>query len=305
MKVWLMPVQRLTFLLAMLPLTAGAQAQVGDTLLFQNIRVFDGTRTLDRASVLVASGRIVSVGADVRAPGAAEVIDGSGKTLLPGLIDVHVHAFGAALSQALVFGVTTVLDMFTAPQAAAGWQLEQERGGGLERADIFSAGILVTAPGGHGTEYGMPIPTISRPESAQAFVDARINEGSDYIKIVYDDGASYGLSFPTLDRETLTAVIAAAHERSMRAVVHVSTLEAAREALAAGADGLAHVFADALPDAQICSLAAERRAFVIPTLTVLESVTGVADGAWLQIPRLRPTWRPNRSYQPTFGRRGT
>jgi len=55
-------------------------------------------------------------------------------------------------------------------------------------ADLRSAGTLVTAPGGHGTVYGLSIPTLSSPEQAQAFVDALIAEGSDYIKIVYDNG---------------------------------------------------------------------------------------------------------------------
>ena len=53
-----------------------------------------------------------------------------------------------------------------------------------DRADLYSAGILATAPGGHGTEYGMAIPTLTKPEEAQAWVDARIAEGSDYIKII-------------------------------------------------------------------------------------------------------------------------
>src|ERR671913_74664 len=73
----------------------------------------------------------------------------------------------------------------------------QNAGKADARADMFSAGILVTAPGGHGTEYGMTIPTITSPDSAQAFVDARLAEGSDWIKIVYDDGRAYGMSTPT------------------------------------------------------------------------------------------------------------
>jgi hypothetical protein len=52
--------------------------------------------------------------------------------------------------------------------------------------DLFSAGTLVTPPGGHGTEYGFPIPTITAADQADAFVAARVAEGSDYIKIVYD-----------------------------------------------------------------------------------------------------------------------
>ena len=140
-------------------------------------------------------------------PPGAEVIDGAGRTLLPGLIDAHTHAFGDALERALLFGVTTELDMFTDHRFAAEMRAEQRTTAGAPgRADIFSAGTLVTAPGGHGTEYGMPIPTIASAAEATAFVDARIAEGSDYIKVVYEDGRSHGLKMPSVSNEVLGSV---------------------------------------------------------------------------------------------------
>ena len=87
--------------------------------------------------------------------------------------------------------------MFTDHRFAATMRAEQQRAdGALGRADILSAGTLVTSPKGHGTEYGLQIPTLASAGDAQAFVDARIAEGSDYIKIVYDDGAAYGDANP-------------------------------------------------------------------------------------------------------------
>jgi imidazolonepropionase-like amidohydrolase len=124
-------------------------------------------------------------------------------------------------------------------------------GGANDRADLFSAGVLATAPGGHGTEYGFPIPTISTPDSAQAFFDARIAEGSDYIKIVYDDGSAFSIRWPSIDEATLRALINAAHRRNKLAVVHVSRASAARTALDARADGLMHMFVDRAPDAEL------------------------------------------------------
>jgi len=100
---------------------------------------------------------------------------------------------------AFVGGTVTELDMFTDHRFAASMRAEQAAGKADGRADLFSAGTLVTAPKGHGTEYGMDIPTITAPGEAQAFVDARIAEGSDWIKIVYDDGHEYGISFATID----------------------------------------------------------------------------------------------------------
>ena len=84
----------------------------------------------------------------------------------------------------------------------------------------------------------MAIPTLASADEAPAFVDARIAEGSDYIKIIYDDGATYGLSFPTISREVLQAAIAATKARGKLAVVHIGSRQGAQDAIAAGASGL-------------------------------------------------------------------
>jgi imidazolonepropionase-like amidohydrolase len=254
-------------------------AQSTSSILFRGVRVFDGTKATDSQDVLVTGDRIARVGRAIAPPSGARVIDGSGKTLLPGFIDAHTHTFGDANRAALPFGVTTELDMFTEAGLARRMRAEQAAGQATDRADLFSASILVTAPRGHGTQFGMPIPTLQRPESAQRFVDARIAEGSDWIKIVYDDGHAYGMQIATLDRATLRAAIEAAHKRGKLAVVHIGDYAAARDAIEAGADGLVHLFVDREPAADFGRLVATRKAFIIPTLTVNMSITGVAGGA--------------------------
>ncbi len=261
------------FLGAVLPDRAHAQTAAPTTLIRQ-ANVFDGSRMIGVRDVLVSGGRIARVAPSITAPAGAAIVDGTGKTLLPGLIDAHTHVFGDALQQALVFGVTTELDMFTLTSEAARLRAEQKAGNVASRADIFSAGTLATAPKGHGTEYGIPIPTISSPDSAQSWVDARIGEGSDYIKIVFDDGRAYGMNRPTVSSATLTALIKSAHNRKKIAVVHVGSAADARTAIEAGADGLVHLFADRVPSADFGKLAARHKVFVIPTLTVITSITG-------------------------------
>ena len=163
--------------------------------------------------------------------------------------------------------------MFTDPTTAADFRKLDGTAAGRETADFRSAGVLVTAPKGHGTEYGMAIPTITSPGEAQAFVDARIAEGSDYIKIVYDDGHTYGIKFATIDKPTMKAVVDAAHARKKLAVVHIGDLAGARDAIDVGANGLVHLFVDSMPDAGFARLVAAHKAFVIPTLSVLESIS--------------------------------
>jgi imidazolonepropionase-like amidohydrolase len=268
-------------LCAMLP-AAGqpAPAPASHPVAIRNVRLFDGQHVIPNATVVFDGLTIKAAGKDVTVPVGAEVIDGSGRTLLPGLIDSHTHAFEDALERALRFGVTTELDMFTSADVARGWRTEQAAGNVATRADIYSASTLVTVPGGHGTEY-FKIPTFTPGGDPQAFIDARIAEGSDYIKLIYDDGKAYSVSFPTLTKDDLRALIAAAHKRKKLTVVHIGSLAGARGAIEAGADGLAHLFGDVPPDPAFGKFVAEHHAFVVPTLTVVESASGTPSGASL------------------------
>ena len=285
----------LTLLTSAIGALANPSAVRADTIAFRNVRVFDGTTLIPNVNVIVRDGKISAVAADAEVPDTATVIDGRGKTLIPGLIDAHTHTFTAEhLRTAVMFGVTTELDMFTAASFAAERRSEQAAGKAVGRADLFSAGTLVTSPGGHGTEYGMEIPTIAAPDQADAFVAARVAEGSDYIKIVYDDGSEIHLPWKTIDEATLGAVIRAAKARKKLAVVHVLAREFARRAVAAGADGLVHLWVDQPVNEAFVHLAAERKAFVIPTLTVLDSVNKAGGNAALaDDPNLSPYLSPD------------
>jgi imidazolonepropionase-like amidohydrolase len=255
---------------------------------FHDVAVFDGQKLQPPTMVVIEGDHIVRVGAGPD-PAGATVVDGRGKTLLPGLIDAHAHPFLAALKEALLFGVTTELDMLGIPEGA----VEAKKRASPDEADLRTAGYAVTAPGGHGTEYGFPAPTLKSASDAQAFVDARIKEGSDFIKIIYDDGKSYGIHFNTLSKETLRAAVAAAHKRGKLAVVHIATFAAAREAIDAGADALVHLFIDRSPDPEFGRFAAKHRVFVVPTLSVLASACGGGAGtALLEDHHLAPYLAP-------------
>lgn len=252
---------------------------LADTWLIRDARVFDGEQMHAKRSVLVKDDKIVDADFRGAAPAGARIVDGAGRTLLPGLIDSHVHAY-RHLELPLMFGVTTQIDMFTGVDTMRMITEKMRANANHGQADMYSAGTLVTAPGGHGTEYGMAIPTLTRPEDAQAFVDARIAEGSYFIKIVMEAG-SPGHPMATLDLPTVKAVIAAAHARGKLAVVHISNLADARAALEAGADGLAHLFnGPALSSEELAAfvqLARQKHAFIIPTLSVLESIAGLRE----------------------------
>jgi imidazolonepropionase-like amidohydrolase len=121
-------------------------------------------------------------------------------------------------------------------------------------------------------------PTVSVPGEADAFVAARVAEGSDFIKIIYDDIERYGKKLPTLDEATVAALATAAHARGRIAVAHIGDERTARGAMAAGVDGLAHLFQGTIVSADFGQFAATHRVFIIPTLSVLYSACGMPDG---------------------------
>jgi imidazolonepropionase-like amidohydrolase len=269
---------------------AAAPAKASPTeFVIRDVRLFDGERFHERSSVWVRDGRVQAVGDGLEVPAHVVAVDGAGRTLLPGLVDAHVHTWGAARRDALRFGVTTMLDMFSDPRALPAARAERASLAPTDRADLWSAGTLATAAGGHGTQFGMAIPTLAAPGEADAWVQARRDEGSDYIKIVREDMHVYreGEALPTLDAATSAAIIQAAHRRGLRAMVHASAQEAARESLRDGADGLVHVFQDAVADDALLALARERGAFVVPTLTVLAGFSG-EHSALADDPRVSP-----------------
>ncbi len=118
------------------------------------------------------------------------------------------------------------------------------------------------------------MPVLANASEAQGWVDARIAEGSDYIKIIYDDMTAYGRTTPgpTLSKDTVRALIAAAHKRGKLAVVHFGAEREAREAIEAGADGLMHLFVGEHTAPGFGQVAAAHHVFVVPTLSVLESI---------------------------------
>jgi imidazolonepropionase-like amidohydrolase len=247
----------------------------GNSFVIRNVRVFDGERVLDRVNVVVKAGLIISVGRG-KPPADLPGVEGSGRTLLPGFIDAHAHVQNDnALRHALRFGVTTQLDMFTRVAYMQGHKADRDRLGKTDMSDLYSAGAPVTSPGGMGTQFGIPFPTIAGPTEASAFVRARLAEGSDYIKVLYEPSAGF---VTTISKETLTNVIAAAHAQGALAVIHISSLEGARAAVAAGADGLVHIFADApIDDALLANMSA-KRVFVTPTLSIFAAIDGKSVG---------------------------
>ncbi len=271
-----------------------------------NAIIFDGDKIIDATTLLMAGGLIKNVGGAV--PEGAEIIDANGATILPGLIDAHVHTSIDSLRDALKFGVTTELEMmggFTSKGREI--QLADIE----DIADVRSAGMGLTAPGGHPDELmpGDGIPDfvlqemekmseekraafiaaheehlanksgaldVTTAQGAIEFVHQQVEGGADYFKIMIEEGTvmnSPGL--PVISEEVLKVAVDEAHKLNKLAIAHVLTAEAARTAMAVGVDGLAHLFIDRPSWTQeLIKSIAERGAFVVPCLVLNSSIIG-------------------------------
>jgi hypothetical protein len=117
-----------------------ARPERADSFAVTNVRVFDGRRVIPDATVVVRNGRIRAVGRHLDVPPNLPEIDGSGKTLMPGIIDSHGHAGERRqLERTAQFGITTLMDMQSANPFATQMYGEQRRGEAHDRADFFSA----------------------------------------------------------------------------------------------------------------------------------------------------------------------
>jgi imidazolonepropionase-like amidohydrolase len=270
-----------------------AHAETRNATVIRHVRVFDGQSVINGTSVLIANGKVTAIGPSLTVPMGTTVVEGNGRTLLPGLIDAHTHIRSRQdLEQSRALGVTTDVCMLMDVKLFRAIKQEQQANGANNRADLFSSGYAATAPGGHRTEKGLSVPTISDPEEAQTWVDNRIAEGSEFIKIIYENGGDLGQGGrPSIDKATLRALIVAAHGRGKLAVVHIHSEAQAVDAIEANADGLAHLFSHGsdILDPQFAQIVAAHHAFVIPTLSVLESVCNQNPGRRvLNDPKLGP-----------------
>ena len=264
-------------------------------------KVFDGERVLGELDVHVTGEVIRAVGRS--RPDGVEVVDGSGATLLPGLIDTHTHASAEGLRHALAFGITTELDMASVPETMI--PLRAEAAQCRDMADVRTPSFALTHPDGHPHQLREGLndpdwPTATTAGEAAIFVEDRIGEGADYLKVIAEDGHVLGVSVPSVAREVLAATVEAGHARGKMVLAHAMTLAAAEQVVAAGVDGLIHVFFDKAHTPELLERIAKSGMFVVPTLSVLASITDQSAGGDLACdPRVQaklpPAWLDNLS----------
>ncbi len=281
------------------------------TVLIRDVRIVIGDgEVIESGSVLIKNGKIEEI---YRGPAPdakmlkAEPIEGSGKTLLPGLIDMHVHlaspggilpkpedyqpqkTLPRALAAYLFSGVTAVRSVGDPMDAVLGQRALIESGESLG-AELFVAGPMFTTPGGHGTEYTKQLPESIRqnadaqlvrlpktPDEARQMVRDLKARKVDAVKAILESGVS-GMLFNRMDVAILKAISEEAATLGLPLATHTGNAADVADAIGAGTRTVEHgSLRDMIPDAVFVKMKELGIAYD-PTLSVAEAFTMLGAG---------------------------
>jgi imidazolonepropionase-like amidohydrolase len=309
--------KRFLIVLALLATTAlGAEPRL---IAVKAARVIDGRGNVTAPGVVVVRGnKIESVG--TAAPSDAQVIDLGDSTILPGLIDAHVHTLlqgditaadydeqlfreslayralraSKALRIALSHGFTTVRDLETEGAMYTDVDLKKAVNAGIiagPRMVVSTRAMSVTGgygPSGYAPDvtYPMGVQIVDGVENGRKAVREQIAHGADWIKVYADrsyfvDKDGTLSSIPTFTLEEMKAIVDEAHRLRHKVAAHAMARPGISNALNAGVDSIEHGIS--IPNDLIDMMVA-KGVYLCPTLTVTEVVAPGRGGVWLKIP---------------------
>ena len=255
------------------------EAEATDAVAFEGARVIVGNGdVIENGTFVVENGRLTAVGDS----GAVEVVAGAtridlaGRTVMPAIIDTHVHLRSTRdelvedLQRKAYYGVAAVMSLGRGVGDVA-YQVRDEVIPNAARYRTADRGITAPEPGRTDVPYW-----ISTEEEARAAVQDVASKNPELVKIWVDDRNG---QFEKLTPELYGAVIDAAHQHGLRVTAHVFTLEDAKGLLRAGLDAFAHGIRDMDVDDEVVELFRER-----PDVVLVPNLPGsgvATDLSWL------------------------
>lgn len=262
-------------------LAARPDAQTGGATAFVGARVVvgDGTAPIENATVVVRNGQIAEVGpsARVRVPAGAARVDVAGKTIMPTIVDTHVHLgttrapLVTDLRDRVYFGVSAALSLGLDP-AGDPFAVRDEQAPGLARYFLAGRGITMPEPGRSDVPYW-----VTSEAEARKAVQEQAALKVDVIKIWVDDRDG---KYKKMPPDIYTSVIDEAHKAKLRVAAHIFNLSDAKGLLKAGIDVFAHGIRDVDADDELVALVKAR-----PNVVLIPNMPDrgvVADYAWLK-----------------------
>ncbi|MBX2805171.1 MAG: amidohydrolase family protein [Hyphomicrobiales bacterium] len=271
----------------------GCEPQAAD-LVIENVTVIDGTGRPPKegVSVTITDNRIADIrrgGDTVSVDDNVRRIDGAGKFLIPGLMDMHIHLKGGseitkdglrkpainrkqgigALHSYLYSGVTSLYDSGNNPDFIMGLR-EGERSGKITAPRIFATGAIVTYPGSHGSSYEEG-DVSSWPEAIET-LDRHLKRKPDIVKLTLEErGWGARPMIPILPVALMEKIIEYYNDQGVRTTVHTPSEVRARQAIYAGVDNLSHPVITGPVSEKFVKLMGAKKTPMVTTLTIGEN----------------------------------
>ncbi|BFU95852.1 MAG: putative Imidazolonepropionase [Nitrospira sp.] len=269
-------------------------------LAIRSARVIDGTgRAWDKATVVVRGDRIAAVGdhRNLSVPRGARIIDGRGLTVLPGLIDCHVHlCLGSEADvvaaveqdspsftllkaarrarQTLEAGITTVRDVGSRDHSIFALQRAIDAGI-LPGPRIVGSGLAICMIGGHARFIGREV---EGEAQVRAVAREQLAAGAGVIKVIASGGVLTPGTSPDLAQMTereMAAAVTVAQEAGKKVAAHAHGASGMRNAIRAGVHSIEHA---TLLDDETVGLMREHGVFAVPTLSALATTAACRRG---------------------------
>lgn len=273
-------------------------------ILIKNVDIFNGkdAEIIKNKDVVLEDGNIKIITENFTSNDKKyTIVDGEGKTLMPGFIDAHVHLSGNGavswekvstdetynLAAYLYAGITTVYDLGGLASDTKKLS-EKVKSGKIIGPNIYNSHLPITVKNGHPVPLtkellGFPlkmfvnslVPTIEKKEDATEIIDDYIENKIDFVKIIYDQIPS---NAPEMKFDELKALIDASHKKGYKVFVHIGSPQNAVDAINAGADILAHgIWRGKLTPKQ-ADVIAKSKIPIIYTLAAFQNVHTIHQG---------------------------
>ena len=275
-----------------------------DYVVFRGGNVIDGINSepLKNAVLIVKGDKIQYSGPldSVAIPDRSYQLEISGKTILPGLIDAHLHLLGIKSLDPLDWivdppelrGMRAVMDAwrlvergFTTVRCCGSpnsiFLRKAIEEGSITGPRVVSCGAMITQTGGHGdTVHSLPIDWIQPPRGYGRIADGadecrkaareQLREGADFIKVCTTGGVTSERDLPTSSQFTIQeirAIVEEAHNVGVMVSSHAQGTQGIKNALLAGVDTIEHGY---YLDDETIEMILERNAYLVPTLSIAE-----------------------------------
>jgi imidazolonepropionase-like amidohydrolase len=245
---------------AMLLASCGTPPPAGPVTAYENARLIVGDGSvIENAVLLVANGKISQVRRDGRVPEGATRVNLAGKTLMPMIIDTHVHlspgreALVRDLRRRAYYGVSAAMSLGTDGYDPLAWR--EETIPGAARFRSAGRGITMAEPGRTTVPYW-----VGSADEGRKAVEELAARKVDIVKIWVDtrDG-----KYKKLSPEIYGAIIEEAHKRGLRVTAHIFDLDDAKGLIHAGVDALAHGVRDRDVDDELVAMVKQRPNLVL------------------------------------------